>query len=323
MAKRKANALIKRSLSARQIASYIAKINTEWRSAVASIIEVGRLLNEIAERCEHGQYETLIDSGRLPFGVRAAHMIRSIANHQLIPKRKYISFLPPAWGTLYLLSRLDLDEFKHRISDRSIHPALEQGEVRGWFQKSVADRVAKIGFDAKQLGKFSLILADPPWDDEFGRSDRSIENHYPTMHIEDICALPVSEIVHEHAMLFLWATPSMLQLAFNTCEAWGFKYRTKMIWRKPSIGLGKYVRQRHEALLICRRGEHPAPDPENLPESVIDADRTEHSEKPEIFHEIIERMYPGAEKIELFQRGVPRQGWVAWGAEAQSQEAAE
>jgi N6-adenosine-specific RNA methylase IME4 len=166
-------------------------------------------------------------------------------------------------------------------------------------QRSTSERTATIAFNAQKLGKFSVILADPPWDDEFGASNRSIENHYPTMKFEDILALPVHEIAHEQAMLFLWATPSMLEMALTTAKTWGFEYRTQLIWVKPSIGLGKYVRQRHEILLICRRGDHPAPLAENLQDSVIEAPR---SEQP-------------AEKIniETWSCSVPgkeRRGWI-------------
>ncbi len=187
-------------------------------------------------------------------------------------------------------------------------------------QNQVDDRIAKVSFDAKKLGKFSLILADPPWADDFGPNRRSTENHYPTMSIEDIYALPVSDIAHEQAMLFLWATSAMLEMALATVKAWGFQYRTQMVWVKPSIGLGQYVRQRHELLLVCRRGDHPAPNATLLPDSVIEAPRLEHSEKPEVFHQIIERMYPPATKIELFRRGDPREGWSAWGAETIQQQ---
>jgi N6-adenosine-specific RNA methylase IME4 len=190
-------------------------------------------------------------------------------------------------------------------------------------QTNVAERVEKVALDAAGLGKFSVILADPPWDDEFGRSNRSIENHYPTMKFEDILALPVADIAHDQSMLFLWATPSMLPIALATAVTWGFEYRTMMVWVKPSIGLGKYARQRHEILLICRRGEHPAPAPEDLPDSVIEAPRGEHSAKPEVFHEIIERMYPTARRIELFRRGAARDNWEVWGAEAEVKTAAE
>ena len=101
-------------------------------------------------------------------------------------------------------------------------------------QENVAGRVAKVALDAKKLGKFSLILADPPWDDEFGASNRSIENHYPTMAFADILELPVDEVAHDQAMLFLWATPSMIEMALATAKAWGFEYRTQMVWVKPS-----------------------------------------------------------------------------------------
>ena len=195
-----------------------------------------------------------------------------------------------------------------RVVARADRVAARHGEVD--------QRVERAAMDAKALGKFSLILADPPWDDEFGRSDRAIENHYPTMKREEILAMPVEEIAHEQAMLFLWATPSMAELGFETARAWGFDYRTQMIWVKPTIGLGKYVRQRHEILLICRRGNHPAPAPETLVDSVTEAPRGRHSEKPAIFHKHIERMYPDAAKIELFRRGRPRKGWAIWGAEA-------
>lgn len=189
-------------------------------------------------------------------------------------------------------------------------------------QQSVSARTAKVSLDARKLGKSSVILADPPWDDDFGANRRSTENHYPTMSIEEILAMPVSAIAHDRAMLFLWTTSPMLVMGLETAKTWGFEYRTQIVWVKPSIGLGKYVRQRHEILLICRRGDHPAPDATRLPDSVIEAPRAEHSAKPAIFHEIIERMYPEAERVELFRRGKPRKGWKIWGAEAQMKEAA-
>jgi hypothetical protein len=90
-------------------------------------------------------------------------------------------------------------------------------------QETVSERITKVALDARKLGKFSLILTDPPWDDEFGPSNRSIENHYPTMNFENICALPVSEIAHDQAVLFLWATPSMIEMGLETARAWGFE----------------------------------------------------------------------------------------------------
>ena len=79
--------------------------------------------------------------------------------------------------------------------------------------------------------------------------------------------------------------------------------------------MGWWVRQQHEQLLIGVRGDLRCPDPEDRPSSVVMAPRTEHSEKPEVFYEVIERMYPTCERVELFARH-PRDGWAAWGNQA-------
>ncbi len=90
-----------------------------------------------------------------------------------------------------------------------------------------------------------------------------------------------------------------------------------MVWVKDRIGMGYYARQQHEFLLIGRRGSLPVPDPEDRPASVVTAPRGEHSAKPDLFYQLIERMYPLAERCELFQRR-PRPGWAGWGNEAEA-----
>jgi len=166
------------------------------------------------------------------------------------------------------------------------------------------------------LGKFNVILADPPWQYEHTISDsRMIENQYPTMEIDEILALPVQTISEDDAVIFLWATTPMLKKGIQVLDAWGFEYRTAMVWVKPSIGPGWWVRNRHEHLLIGTRGNIPTPKAENKPDSVIEAPREEHSKKPEIIYSIIEDMYPTLSKIELFSRQ-KRDGWSAWGNQA-------
>lgn len=167
-------------------------------------------------------------------------------------------------------------------------------------------------------GVFPVIYADPPWRYEhppMGDTGRSIENHYPTMTLEQICAMPVQEICADDAVLFLWATAPKLAECMEVLDAWGFDYRTCMAWVKDKIGMGYYVRNKHELLLIARRGGLPVPDPSNRPGSVVEAPRNEHSAKPCQFYELIERMYPDLPKIELFSRS-PREGWQAWGNQA-------
>jgi len=85
-----------------------------------------------------------------------------------------------------------------------------------------------------------------------------------------------------------------------------------MCWVKDKIGMGYYARNRHELLLIAKRGNMPVPQPSDRPDSVVSAPRQAHSAKPDEFYAIIERMYPGVPKIELFSRG-KRDGWAVWG----------
>jgi len=162
---------------------------------------------------------------------------------------------------------------------------------------------------------FELIYADPPWRSTNPSSEWSPEQHYPTLSVAEIKALPVPAA--EHAVLFLWAVSSQLPQALAVMQAWGFEYRTSLVWVKPAIGMGIWVRHRHELLLIGRRGGFPAPDEADRPDSVLEAPRGRHSEKPACVYELIERMYPQASKLELFARG-QRPGWSAWGNEVEA-----
>ncbi len=109
------------------------------------------------------------------------------------------------------------------------------------------------------LGKFAVIYADPPWAYDSSESDtRVIENHYPTMSLDDIRALDVPSVAHDDAILFLWTTSPKLQDAFDVLKSWGFDYRTCAVWDKEKIGMGYYFRQQHEILL----GQIYLPGPE-------------------------------------------------------------
>lgn len=164
---------------------------------------------------------------------------------------------------------------------------------------------------------YPIVYVDPPWRYEYSPTDnREIENHYPTMTLEEICLLPVAEIATPDSVLFLWTTSPKLAESMQVIEAWGYAYKTCMVWDKERMGMGYYARQQHELLLIATRGSVPVPEPANRPASVIRARRdNEHSAKPAEFYDVIERMYPDLPKIELFARG-RRAGWAAWGNQA-------
>ena len=164
-------------------------------------------------------------------------------------------------------------------------------------------------------GPFDLVYADPPWRYEVTGVRGDPNGHYPTMSLEDIAALPVAGLVADDSVLLLWSTSPLLVEALQVMDAWGFTYRTQMVWCKDRMGVGYVFRGQHETLLYGIRGRPAAPPPAARHPSVLHAPRTRHSAKPEHVRYMIESMYPGARCVELFARRACR-GWVAWGNEA-------
>lgn len=163
-------------------------------------------------------------------------------------------------------------------------------------------------------GKYRVFYADPPWQygnkglDEYGHAER----HYPTMSIQELCDMPIRDISEDNAVLFLWVTSPFLEDSFKVINAWGFKYKTSFVWDKVKHNMGHYNSVRHELLLVCTRGSC-TPDESKLFDSVQAHERTDkHSEKPEIFRDIINTLYKHGNKIELFARK-KTEGWVVYG----------
>lgn len=172
--------------------------------------------------------------------------------------------------------------------------------------------------------RYGLILADPEWQLEvWSREtglDRAADNHYPTSDIAAIAARDVASIAAEDCALALWGTTPLLVRQLEVMAAWGFTYKSHVIWRKNEQGNGYWFRNEHEILLIGTRGNVPCPAPGTQFPSVIDAPVGEHSAKPEKFAEMLEAYFPNLPKIELNRRGAPRSGWDAWGLEAEVQD---
>jgi len=175
-------------------------------------------------------------------------------------------------------------------------------------------------------GVYRVVYADPPWHygnagivgEELGQSDAygRAERFYPSMTIEELCALDIKGRTADAAVLFLWVTSPLLAECFAVIKAWGFAYKASFVWHKLAHNFGHYNSVRHEFLLLCTKGsclpDHPTP----MPESVIAVPRAAHSEKPQEFRRLIERLYDGnAEtRLELFGRA-PAPGWTVHGNE--------
>ena len=162
-------------------------------------------------------------------------------------------------------------------------------------------------------GKYRIIYADPPWNyrDKLIEGYGAAENHYPSMTIPELCAMPISDIADDNAVLFIWVTSPLLEDVFKIINAWGFKYKTSFVWDKIKHNMGHYNSVRHEFLLIATRGSC-MPDTSKLFDSVQSIERTKHSEKPPEFREIINTLYPHGKRIELFARS-QHDGWQVWG----------
>jgi N6-adenosine-specific RNA methylase IME4/ParB-like chromosome segregation protein Spo0J len=165
--------------------------------------------------------------------------------------------------------------------------------------------------------RYGVIYSDPPWRFEpYSREtgmDRAADNHYPTMTIEEIAELRIPAA--DDCVLFLWATAPMLPQALEIMRAWGFEYRSQIVWVKDKAGTGYWARNKHELLLIGTKGRVPAPAPGEQFESAIQAPVGAHSEKPALFAEIIQKIFPTLPRLEMFARG-RRRGWDVWGNEA-------
>lgn len=217
-----------------------------------------------------------------------------------------------------LVAALDTDdEAQRRAAEKDLLRAAAEIRARKKDERlaekaaAVARIAGRPALPLDSLGPFPVLYADPPWRYDFAEDEtRQVENHYPTMTTEEIAKLDVPAAAD--SVLFLWVPSPKLRHGLDVMDAWGFDYRTCMVWVKDKWGMGYYARQQHELLLIGKRGNLPVPDPEDRPSSVIEAPRGEHSAKPDVVYELIERMYPLREWCELFARS-PRPRWAAWG----------
>ena len=205
--------------------------------------------------------------------------------------------------------------------DRATLDALNaEKHANAKLKRDVNERLLADGIRQLPGKKHGVILSDPglkfvTWSEK-GMTRTNPANHYGVSDLDAILKLDIDRIAAPDCVLFHWATSPRLEDALTIMTTWRFSNPSHIVWLKDRTGTGYWVRNRHEILLIGTRGNVPAPAPGTQPESVIAAPVGRHSAKPEIFHQIIEQMFPHLPKIELFRRGPPRPGWSAWGAEA-------
>ena len=175
--------------------------------------------------------------------------------------------------------------------------------------------------------QFSTVLADPPWQFQNRTGKVAPEhrrlNRYSTMVLDDIKALPVASVCADTAHLYLWVPNALLPDGLAVLAAWGFQYKSNLVWHKvrkdggpDGRGVGFYFRNTTELILFGVRGKNARTlQPGRSQVNIICSQKREHSRKPDEAYGLIERCSPGP-FLELFARGA-RPGWSAWGNQAE------
>ena len=176
----------------------------------------------------------------------------------------------------------------------------------------------------KAQQRYSTILADPPWQFQ-NRTGKMAPEHkrllrYPTMELKEIMELPIPKLAAARSHLYLWVPNALLQEGLKVMEAWGFTYKTNIVWYKirkdggpDGRGVGFYFRNVTELLLFGLRGSMRTLQPGRTQVNLVSTRKREHSRKPDEIYDLIEQCSPGP-YLELFAR-FGRVGWDQWGNE--------
>jgi N6-adenosine-specific RNA methylase IME4 len=193
----------------------------------------------------------------------------------------------------------------------------------------LSDSIDAVGLDLLGFAgerRFATILADPPW--QFTNKTGKVApehrrlSRYRTLTLDEIKALPVANVATQRSHLYLWCPNALLPEGLAVMKAWGFAYKSNIVWHKvrkdggsDGRGVGFYFRNVTELILFGVRGRNArtlAPGRRQV--NMIETRKREHSRKPDEQYDLIEACSPGP-YIELFGRGV-RDGWTSWGHEA-------
>jgi N6-adenosine-specific RNA methylase IME4 len=178
--------------------------------------------------------------------------------------------------------------------------------------------------------RFATILADPPWRFQ-NRTGKMAPEHrrlsrYGTMDLTEIMDLPVADVAANPAHLYLWVPNALLPEGIAVMKAWGFDYKSNIVWHKirkdggsDGRGVGFYFRNVTELCLFGIRGKNARTGPAGRRQvNLLGTRKREHSRKPDEMYDLIESCSVGP-RLEIFARG-PRQGWTVWGNQAEEYE---
>jgi N6-adenosine-specific RNA methylase IME4 len=296
---------------------YIAKLigNRQQKLAAQNLLAEARLRQErwigswLRDHIQWGGGARFHDGTLDSVGVdkKNSHRWQSIAGLEEDVFETYIAETTTAERELTSAGALKLA----RLLRRSADIRERQAATHTYLQDQPGTFYTDLQALVSEGRRFACIYADPPWAYSNQGTRASTHNHYTTMTVEAICALPVGQLAADQCHLHLWCTNAFLFECPKIFAAWGFEFKSSFVWVKPHLGIGNYWRNSHEFLLLATRGGLTAQN-RGL-RSWLEADRTQHSAKPERIRDLVEALSPGP-YLELFGRG-EAPNWVVWGNE--------
>ena len=292
---------------------YSIRINRDRRH-LSSLQKVDLAFKEIEiekKLAEKRQKETIPKPGqkgfqksKLPLGISTGRTVDIVA--------KKTGLSPRTVSRINLVREKGSEELRKKVAEGKKSPAAAEKIIR---REEIRTNPIPL-----PDGKFRIILCDVPY-----QYERDVEGSpdYPTLSTEEIIGLRdkngklLTEMFASSAIIFFWAPMPKLEEALQILKAWGFTYKTSIVWSKErdgksQEGVGYYIKATCELLLIATKGKIGIPNPKDRSLGIIRAERTIHSQKPDIARRRIMSMYPNEKYLELFARK-PVNGWTCWG----------
>ena len=197
---------------------------------------------------------------------------------------------------------------RNEVSINQVYKEIKQEKREQDIEKQKADIEAENLPEINQ--KFDVLAFDPPWPygRKFDPETSRVANPYPEMSINEIKKIEIP--CKENSIMFLWTTHQFLPDAFDILKEWGFSYKATMVWNKEKIGMGFWLRMQCEFCLLAVKGR-PIWDITDW-RDIFSEKRREHSRKPDVFFDTIDKNFSWASKIEYFSRE-KREGWTIFG----------
>jgi N6-adenosine-specific RNA methylase IME4 len=274
-------------------AVWAARIGAAWRASIEGIFAAGRLLAEAKRELPHGAFAAMIERD-LPFKRSTTFRLMAIAADPRLVDGAHVQHLPPHWGTLYELTKLDNDRFAAKLKSGEINPDMLRRDVanesRLLARARDEERVVRLG---PIEGRFRTLIFDPPLESDWLSPAVRAQPGYACMTHEELKAMAptVAGWAADPCHAYIWTPNNFAANAHELMALWGFAYKITLTWVKPRWGYGSYFRNQTEHVLFGVKGNLMTRS--DSISTVFEAPLGEHSEKPEEFYQIVRKAsYP-------------------------------